>query len=154
MLKKVTVPQGLLFLHGDNPSRSRDSREYGPVPEDTVMGRVVYKLWPPSRFGPINKMIPEVVEKCTLRPPPPADPLISKILQDSIDGNNADSNLDGEFPGEGQHWEKEPNSSTKRTKKVLINGAEGFNVMNGKWGGPIKFPAEISHELLLEQGYL
>ena len=36
------------FLMGDNRGPSRDSRAYGPVPRDLVVGRVWYRCWPPK----------------------------------------------------------------------------------------------------------
>lgn len=34
------------FLIGDNPSQSRDSRNYGAVPSDRILGVVSYRAWP------------------------------------------------------------------------------------------------------------
>ena len=39
---------------GDNPEASDDSRTFGPVPMHRFRGRVVFRYWPPSRFGPIE----------------------------------------------------------------------------------------------------
>lgn len=36
---------------GDNPARSTDSRVFGPVGADLVVGRVVYRYHPPERAG-------------------------------------------------------------------------------------------------------
>ncbi len=38
---RVTVPSGYVYVLGDNLGASADSREFGPVPESWVMGRVV-----------------------------------------------------------------------------------------------------------------
>jgi signal peptidase I len=40
-LGTVLVPDGAVFLLGDNRARSIDSREYGPVPDSDVLGRVL-----------------------------------------------------------------------------------------------------------------
>ena len=40
-----------LFLMGDNRPFSRDSRSFGPVPEDLVVGRAFIRVWPLRRVG-------------------------------------------------------------------------------------------------------
>jgi signal peptidase I len=43
----VHVPAGRVFVLGDNRSDSIDSRTFGPVPADDIVGRVVARIWPP-----------------------------------------------------------------------------------------------------------
>ena len=38
------VPQGHVWLLGDNPSNSRDSRHYGPVPMGLIIGKAVFRF--------------------------------------------------------------------------------------------------------------
>ncbi len=46
-----TVPQGELFLMGDHRQNSADSRTFGPVPIDRVIGRAWLRYWPLGTFG-------------------------------------------------------------------------------------------------------
>ena len=43
---RVTVPQGHLWVEGDNSLQSHDSRAYGPVPASLIVGQVICRLWP------------------------------------------------------------------------------------------------------------
>ena len=40
------VPEGHVWLQGDNLSNSIDSRNYGAVPEATLKGRVLARVFP------------------------------------------------------------------------------------------------------------
>ncbi len=45
----LVVPAGSIYVLGDNRSNSGDSRYFGPVPESSILGRVIAIYWPPSR---------------------------------------------------------------------------------------------------------
>ncbi|SMY28206.1 unnamed protein product [Zymoseptoria tritici ST99CH_1A5] len=48
---KVQIPQGHLWVEGDNWRMTRDSHMYGPVSRALVKGKAVGILWPAGRFG-------------------------------------------------------------------------------------------------------
>jgi signal peptidase I len=47
----ITIPKGYVFLMGDNRGFSDDSRFWGPVPDDWVIGKAFATYWPPKRLG-------------------------------------------------------------------------------------------------------
>lgn len=48
------LPARTLWVEGDNPLDSIDSRHYGPVPISNLKGRILYRLWPRRRVGDIS----------------------------------------------------------------------------------------------------
>ena len=42
------------FVLGDNPGDSRDSRTFGSVPTDQIIGRVWFRIWPLGSVGPVR----------------------------------------------------------------------------------------------------
>jgi signal peptidase I len=48
---KRTIPEGKYFFMGDNRAQSCDSREWGAVPRDNIVGEVFFVYWPPMRIG-------------------------------------------------------------------------------------------------------
>jgi signal peptidase I len=50
-LPRQTVPDGELFVMGDNRNNSEDSRVFGPIPERTVVGRAFVRVWPLTRLS-------------------------------------------------------------------------------------------------------
>ena len=50
----ATVPPRALYVLGDNPSRSTDSRVWGFLPEEDLVGRPLLRIWPVSRIGPVR----------------------------------------------------------------------------------------------------
>jgi signal peptidase I len=49
--REITVPADHYFMMGDNRGASDDSRFWGPVPRDWIIGGAFGTYWPPSRIG-------------------------------------------------------------------------------------------------------
>jgi signal peptidase I len=50
-LPGVLVPPSSVYVLGDNRANSEDSRAFGPVSDDRLIGRAVAGIWPPSMLG-------------------------------------------------------------------------------------------------------
>lgn len=50
------VPEDRYFVMGDHRSTSADSRltSIGPIPAEDVVGRIIFRVWPVERFGPLK----------------------------------------------------------------------------------------------------
>lgn len=49
------VPQGQYFFMGDNRNNSRDSRSFGTVTKDRIIGEAIFRYWPLGVFGSVVK---------------------------------------------------------------------------------------------------
>jgi signal peptidase I len=49
-----TVPQGSIWVMGDNRTNSLDSRYFGPVSEEDITGKALFRFLPFDRFGAIE----------------------------------------------------------------------------------------------------
>jgi signal peptidase I len=52
--QEFIVPENQYIVFGDNRSHSSDSREFGPVDKDFIIGRALIRYWPAPRFGMIQ----------------------------------------------------------------------------------------------------
>ncbi|GKZ22912.1 hypothetical protein AbraIFM66951_009340 [Aspergillus brasiliensis] len=46
----IRVPEGHVYLAGDNLPWSRDSRNYGPIPMALINGKIIARVWPLHKF--------------------------------------------------------------------------------------------------------
>jgi signal peptidase I len=51
--ENVDVPSDSVFLMGDNSPSSLDSRTFGPVKLDSILGKVFFRLYPIKKIGQI-----------------------------------------------------------------------------------------------------
>lgn len=52
--KTLEVPAGNYFVFGDNRSHSFDSREWGPLPKKSIIGKAWLRYWPLSKISVIK----------------------------------------------------------------------------------------------------
>ena len=45
------VPPFQIFVMGDNRANSRDSRFFGPIATDSILGHAIFRYWPLSELG-------------------------------------------------------------------------------------------------------
>jgi len=48
-----TVPEGYIWVMGDNRENSADSRYFGAITENSVYGRALMVFWPLEHVGPL-----------------------------------------------------------------------------------------------------
>lgn len=55
MFTDVIVPDGYIYVLGDNRGHSSDSRSFGCIPIDKIEGRAVWRFWPLNKCKVLKK---------------------------------------------------------------------------------------------------
>lgn len=56
-----SVPDGEVFVMGDNRPRSSDSREFCSIPIQSLIGQVFYRYFPADKIGIISNPLPKTI---------------------------------------------------------------------------------------------
>lgn len=63
-----TVPPGNFFVLGDNRTGSSDSREWGFVPLQNMIGKATFTYWPVSLWGTVGWLSPSLIPTGLFQP--------------------------------------------------------------------------------------
>ncbi len=50
----ISIPEGEYLVFGDNREASSDSRHWGAVKKELIVGRAVFRIWPPTALSVVE----------------------------------------------------------------------------------------------------
>ena len=53
--QRITIPKDSYFVLGDNRTQSSDSRTWGFISRNDIVGRSLFRYWPPNEIGMVEK---------------------------------------------------------------------------------------------------
>ncbi len=53
-LQTMRIPEGCYYVLGDNRASSNDSRSFGVVTREDILGKAWFRYWPPAAIGPVS----------------------------------------------------------------------------------------------------
>ena len=53
-MKNKIIPLNSYFLMGDHREKSTDSRNFGPLHRNNILGKTIFRYWPIKKLGFIN----------------------------------------------------------------------------------------------------
>lgn len=51
---KITIPEGYVYVLGDNRPYSHDSTEFGPIEKNRITGKAIFRFFPYNKIGKID----------------------------------------------------------------------------------------------------